>query len=218
MFSCLSIVSASSLMLISSFFKANLIFGSKSAFFSAINIVGPLCGMSGSLAFSGAVFALASIARIAMLAKFSLASSILSYHIPTFFASASWAHPSFLFRCLVPLACIILFVVHPVGGQVSFYACYWLIPLAIYCMPSAGVFLTALASTFVAHAVGSVLWLYAVPLDASIFAALMPIVIVERLLYATGMTLVCMLLDFLKKIIMLAYNSCQSMGLLIYAK
>ncbi len=47
----------------------------------------------------------------------------------------------------------------------------------------------ALASTFIAHAVGSVIWLYTVPMVASAWLALIPIVACERLLYTAGIVM-----------------------------
>ena len=51
------------------------------------------------------------------------------------------------------------------------------------------VFLTSLSSTFIAHAVGSVIWIYADPATPEFWYALIPLVAVERLVMASGMTL-----------------------------
>jgi len=45
----------------------------------------------------------------------------------------------------------------------------------------------ALIASFIAHAVGSVIWLYCGTIAPEIWTALMPLVIVERLLIAAGM-------------------------------
>ena len=44
----------------------------------------------------------------------------------------------------------------------------------------------SLGATFTAHAVGGVLWIYTIPMTPEIYIALLPIVIVERTLFATG--------------------------------
>jgi hypothetical protein len=82
---------------------------------------------------------------------------------------------------------MILFVMHPVGGQAFVYSLYWLIPVALYFIPHRSLFLTGLGSTFIAHAVGSVIWCYTVPMTAGMWMALMPVVFCERLLFALGM-------------------------------
>ena len=45
----------------------------------------------------------------------------------------------------------------------------------------------ALTSSFVAHAVGSVIWLYCGTVPVEAWTALMPIVAIERVLIAAGM-------------------------------
>jgi hypothetical protein len=44
-----------------------------------------------------------------------------------------------------------------------------------------------LGSTFIAHAVGSTIWIYTVPMTAQMWLGLMPLVAIERLCFATGM-------------------------------
>src|SRR2546430_1999084 len=50
------------------------------------------------------------------------------------------------------------------------------------------VFLQALGSAFIAHAVGSVIWLYTVGMTPAAWLGLIPVVFVERMLCAAGMT------------------------------
>lgn len=82
------------------------------------------------------------------------------------------------------------FIAHPVGSQAFLYSFYWLIPVAIYLMGRNSLFAQALGSTFTAHAVGSVIWLYANPMTPEIWLALIPVVLVERLVFASGIVLV----------------------------
>jgi len=53
-------------------------------------------------------------------------------------------------------------------------------------------FLVALSSSFIAHAVGSVIWLYSLSMPAEKWIALIPIVAVERFIFAAGSFLVHM--------------------------
>jgi hypothetical protein len=74
---------------------------------------------------------------------------------------------------------------------------YWLIPVILYVVPQRSLFLNGLGSTFVAHAVGSVIWLYTVPMTAGMWMGLMPIVALERILFALGMVVVHRMLSFI---------------------
>lgn len=166
--------------------KVNFIFGSKYAFFSAINMIFPLSGTFGGMGVSMGVVV---IRRLLRLSVGGLSHSLLSvYHIPTLFASAYWRYTHWSIRFAVPLVCMILFISHPVGSQAFAYSLYWLIPMALYFVPRQSIFMQALGSTFVAHAVGSVIWLYTVPMAPSYWLALIPVVLVERLFFATAMT------------------------------
>jgi hypothetical protein len=85
---------------------------------------------------------------------------------------------------------MVLFIAHPFGFYAAPYALYWLIPMVIYFSRKKTVFLQALSATFIAHAVGSVIWLYLKALPTAVWLGLIPVVIFERLLYATFMTAV----------------------------
>lgn len=167
-----------------SFFKVSYIIGSYTALFSASSCMPSVVGMYSGLLGSGVLLALG----LAMRSYLGILSfKILAYHIPGFFASASWAQPHWTIRVLVPAVCMILFVVHPVGFYAAPYAFYWLIPMVLHYSGSKNLFSTALASSFVAHGVGSVIWLYTVPMAAVTWLALIPIVALERILIAAGM-------------------------------
>ena len=165
--------------------KVSFILGSYTVLFSATSIVVPLtgafAGYAGSFSFLG----------FSLLIKFLFNGSIplyhLAYHIPGFIASLYWASGSFAIRFLVPFVSLFLFWVHPIGAQAWPYALYWLIPLALYVKPRKTLFFQALGSTLVAHAVGSVIWLYTVPMTPGMWLALIPLVALERLVFATGM-------------------------------
>jgi len=92
-----------------------------------------------------------------------------------------------LVQALVPLACMALFIAHPIGAQVWFYSLYWLIPAAVLLLPE-NLFARSLGSTFTAHSIGSIIWLYAFPSTAAFWVALIPVVAFERLLFASGIS------------------------------
>lgn len=85
----------------------------------------------------------------------------------------------------IPLLCMILFIAHPEGRAAWYYSLYWLIPiLAVF--KKERLILNALGATFTAHAVGSVIFLYAFNLPSAVWISLIPVVAVERGLFALG--------------------------------
>jgi len=82
---------------------------------------------------------------------------------------------------------MILFIAHPVASKAFAYSFYWLIPVVLYVLNYKNTFCKALTATFLAHAVGSIIWLYTVPMTSTQWLALIPVVAVERLVMACGM-------------------------------
>jgi hypothetical protein len=166
-----------------SFFTLNTIIGS-TMHFSVMNMSSPLIGLYGG--FSG-IFILYFIRFF--IKSFFFGGAFLSIHslyLPSVFAAAYFARISLITRFIVPLSCIVLFNLHPVGHCAWYYSLYWLIPLILYYAPQRNIIAQAIASTFIAHAVGSVVWVYCLPMSAEMFTALMPIVPLERAVFATG--------------------------------
>jgi hypothetical protein len=88
--------------------------------------------------------------------------------------------------CL-PLVAMMLFCMHPVGQSVFYYSWYWFIPMIIYYFIPNNICSRALSASFLAHAVGSVIWLYFAHVPIQAWTILMPMVPIERLLIAAGM-------------------------------
>lgn len=86
---------------------------------------------------------------------------------------------------LVPLACVVLFVLHPVGGAAALYSLYWFIPAIALLFPR-NLILKSFGATFTAHAVGSVLFLYSFPSTPAFWLGLIPQVLLERTMFALG--------------------------------
>jgi len=164
--------------------KVSFIIGSTAAFFSLANCIVPLSGAFFGISGSLVMLFMGCIGKISL---GTLSPLLLAYHIPGFFASLYWATRSSIIRFWAPLTCIALFILHPVGAQAAPYALYWLIPLALYNTKRNSLWLTALGSTFVAHGVGSVIWLYCTPTTPLFWLGLIPVVFVERILFASGM-------------------------------
>lgn len=167
-------------------FKVSFIIGSWNGAFSGLNLVAPLAGAFGGLIGATGVFLLGMTLKFFILGWVPF--KILAYHVPGYFASLYWINRSFWFRVGVPILCMILFISHPVGMDAYTYSFYWLIPVTLFILKKKNVFLESLGSTFIAHAVGSVIWIYAIPMTSAVWLGLMPIVFFERLFFAIGMT------------------------------
>lgn len=166
--------------------KVSFLVGSKCAFFSLGNCLGPLSGAFAGVSGAISVSLLSALMRSILI---GLNPFILAvYHVPSFFASLYLATPHWSVRRMLPLLCMALFVLHPVGSGAWWYSLYWLIPVACSFINNS-FFISALGSTFMAHAIGSVIWIYLVPMNVAMYSVLAPIVIIERLLFASGMTL-----------------------------
>lgn len=94
---------------------------------------------------------------------------------------------------IIPLLCILAFNLNPIGRSAWQYSLFWLIPVAAHFYRK-NLFVKSLGATFTAHAVGGALWIWTFGLSKQIWLALIPQVIVERLLMAGGITLSFVLL------------------------
>ena len=180
-----NIVLFNSIIKLSGVFKLSFIVGSHIAFFSAVAICAPLSGAFAGIAGSLGVFGV-SIALRALLMG-SMPIHFLAYHIPGLFASLHWATQSRLARIAPAFMCMVLFIAHPVGSSAALYSLFWLIPVFTTLYARQNALSRAFGSTFTAHAVGSVIWLYTVPMSADHWLSLIPVVILERALFAVGM-------------------------------
>jgi|ERR1700733_950176 len=168
--------------MLAGFGKFSFIVGSTHAFFSLAGAITPLSGElmgnGGSIAFFLLNFMLYSIF------KGSFAWHYFAYFVPGLFAAFYWNNTSKVVRILPAALCMILFITHPIGSAAALYSLFWLIPMAIAMRHQQSDFLRALGSTFTAHAVGSVIWLYTLNMGAHQWLMLMPVVMIERVLLA----------------------------------
>lgn len=81
--------------------------------------------------------------------------------------------------------CIILFLAHPIGQKAWLYPLIWIIPL-MATLAKKRLILNSLGATFTAHAVGSTIFLYAFGLTPQVWLSLIPLVFIERGLFALG--------------------------------
>ena len=100
---------------------------------------------------------------------------------------------------VIPLVCILLFVINPIGKTVWFYSAFWLIPIFISLfkekldkilkIPLFKIYRYSLGSAFVDHAIGSVIYLYLLKIPANFWVEAIPMTIIERLMIAAGIEL-----------------------------
>ncbi|OGZ96881.1 MAG: hypothetical protein A3J10_00145 [Candidatus Sungbacteria bacterium RIFCSPLOWO2_02_FULL_54_10] len=87
---------------------------------------------------------------------------------------------------ILPIIAIAAFIAHPIGRTVWYFAFYWLIPVAAWFFRDRFLLARALGATFSAHAVGGALWIWTFNLPAAVWIGLIPVVAVERFLFAGG--------------------------------
>jgi len=104
------------------------------------------------------------------------------------------------YEVLIPILTIVLFLIHPIGRAVWYYSLFWVIPIIISLnkkriikltrkkdIPT--IYLYSIASTFIDHAVGSIMYLYYLNIPASYWIMAIPFVPFERMIYALGIML-----------------------------
>lgn len=168
----------------------------KGAYFGISNILMPAIA-----AITGLAGSLCMIAFIGI--KIFSGKLLITKGIPTLAAiySAQCTTPSVrsrLINILVPLSMMGMFVTHSVGQAAWPYALFWLIPMCCEVLRHCGVnnlFNRLLAATFVAHAIGSVMWLYCMPTTPETWLGLLAVVPAERLVFASGATIAAIILQ-----------------------
>lgn len=86
----------------------------------------------------------------------------------------------------VPLLAMVSFNLNPVGRSVWYYSLFWLIPFLMWPLREKFLLARALGATFTAHAVGGAVWIWAFNLPAAVWIGLIPVVILERSVFALG--------------------------------
>lgn len=122
--------------------------------------------------------------------------------LPMLFAVLYFAQKS-KFNLIIPTLAIVAFIAHPIGRSVWYFSLFWIIPIIAYFLRDKFLLARALGATFTAHAVGGALWIWFFTLPAPVWISLIPVVILERSLFAIGICvsffLVNNLLAFLEK-------------------
>jgi len=153
------------------------IIGSTGFYFSWSTMIAPIVVKYIGMSWIGLFF----------IAKKGLTASVLLLHIlhrlPLVGAAYAYKTHHWFFSVVIPLICMGMFALHDVGCLAWPYTLYWLIPVVLW-FGSDNLCSRALTSSFVAHAIGSVIWLYCGDTSAATWMGLIPVVFVERLLMA----------------------------------
>jgi len=177
------------LVLIAKQINFSSILGAENQAFTLFQFFGPIAGsFLGPVIGAGAIL----VSQVSEMLLFGKAFDFIALFrlTPMIFAAAYfgfYAKKQFNYTAVIPLLAMIAFLLHPVGQQAWVYSLYWLIPV-IATVFSKRLFFRSLGSTFTAHSIGSVVWLYTFPSTPEFWLLLIPIVAVERLLFALGIS------------------------------
>jgi hypothetical protein len=164
------------------------IIGAENQFFTFYQAVGPIAGSFLGTTVGVISVLIAELANFIMLGKDWTIINLLKI-TPMLFAAYYFGNNKRTASAIIPAICMALFIAHPVGRQAWPYSLYWLIPIFSRIIPNNVKFrnlLQSFGATFTAHAVGSVLFLYTIPMTSAEWLALIPIVALERLVLGFG--------------------------------
>lgn len=170
--------------------KVFYIVGSDSKYFTVFQFIGPIGG--GLFSPLVGVFSvllvqfLANINSGIPLDGLKLVQMFLPMAFAAYYFGAIKNNQKLAF--VLPVLGMLLFWLNPIGREAWGYPLLWLIPIVAGYF-SKNLFARSLATTFQAHIVGSVAWLYATSMAAPLWWGLLPIVIFERVLFASGISI-----------------------------
>ena len=169
------------IMLLSFRIEVFQISGSNKAF-TLHNLVAPV-----SLGFVPSYVAIPMLIITKTYESFSIIS--LLFTLPSIMAMLAFKYNNTFFKFVIPVLGILFFLLHPnIGYGKSIYFLLWLIP--VIASLKEHLLTKSIVSTFNAHIVGSIIFLYFVdPINAAFWNTLIPVVIIERLVFSLGIAL-----------------------------
>lgn len=178
------------LVLVAKQINFSLILGTENQAFTLFQFFGPIAGsFLGPFIGAGAVL-IAQLADTILFGKTLTLINLLRL-TPMLFAAiyfGFYSKKKFNFTAVIPLIAMALFILHPVGQQAWYYSLFWLIPL-IASVLKKNLFFRSLGATFTAHSIGSIAFLYSIPTTPELWILLIPVVAVERLAFALGISI-----------------------------
>ncbi len=169
----------------------NYVVGAEDQSFTLFQFVGPV-----GAAFISPVLAIAAILGVEIVQKVILNDFAFSaFGVARFLPMLAAAYyfgavkKDKRFGVIIPILGMALFWLHPIGAEAWGYALLWLIPILATIIAEKHLFLRSLGATFQAHVVGSVAFLYTIGMPAEIWWSLIPIVLIERTIFAAGISI-----------------------------
>ena len=161
--------------------------GADNQFFTLFQFFGPIAGgFLGSIIGALAVL-FAELINFFVVGKEATLINILRLS-PMIFAAYYFGTKKKNLSIIVPIIAIAAFVLHPVGREVWFFTLFWTIPIIAKFFQH-HLFIRSLGATFAAHAVGGAIWIWLIPMTPLDYNLLIYRVIIERLLFAAGITI-----------------------------
>ena len=161
--------------------------------FTLFELLAPVGGM-----FLGSVLGAVSALVVSILNIFLFRKPInflsLALILPPVMAAIYFGFKTKKTAIIFPIA-IILFLLNPIGRQAWMYPLIWLIPF-VASFGKKRLILNSLGATFTAHAVGTIIFLYAFGLTPAIWLALIPVVLMERGVFTIGIWASCLIFNF----------------------
>lgn len=174
------------LVFVSTKINFSALVGAQNQFFTLFQFFGPMAGGILGPFVGASIVALASVVNFIVSGTAPEALNILRL-APMIVAAFYFGSKLKQFTLIAPIVAIIAFVAHPVGREVWFFSLFWTIPIIAKFFHSR-LFLRSLGATFTAHSVGGAIWIWTVPMTPEAWIALIPVVMVERLLFASGIS------------------------------
>lgn len=175
------------------------VLGTEQQYFTFFQFFGPIAG-----AFLGPIVGVASV-LVAEVINFLFVGKEFNWInlfrlTPMLFAAYYFGTRKARLSAAIPIVCMALFMLHPVGSQAWYFSLYWLIPALARFLPKR-LFAKSLGATFTAHAIGSTIFLYTIPTVPELWIMLIPVVAFERFLFASGISISYVLMNtFLAKV------------------
>ncbi|HIH20785.1 TPA: hypothetical protein HA244_05955 [Candidatus Micrarchaeota archaeon] len=173
--------------LIASRINFSQLLGAPNQFFTLFQFFAPIAG-----GFLGGIFGGAAVLVTQLVDFIAFGKEVTFLNVARLFTLvfAAWYFSSGSkqkWLAAVPLAAILLFILHPVGQQVWYFAVmFWGIPVLAKFFFADNLLAKSLGSTLTAHSVGGVLWIYSIPSTAAFWNGLFPIVVYERFIFTVG--------------------------------
>jgi hypothetical protein len=174
--------------------KLSFIFGTHGLYFSLSSLYLPFTGLFFNYQNISIIFIIKLI-YLSIFSKYTILASTLLY-LPGFFASLYLAFQSKFLKILFSILLIAIFLMHIESQSALIYVVYWMVPIFVSISGYNSIFLKALSSMFISHAVGTIISLNSGILNVDLINNIKYIVFIEKIIFASIITLFYYILYF----------------------